>query len=117
MQVVLRMLCSERVHDSTALMTGVLAAGRHGAWAVSELMLVSAFKSRFKLPRLAALPPPAVSAVPEQFQEVRTPTPTPSVRQHRQTLHSLPTSALPLSLCDSFHCDFAGLDTESRASC
>lgn len=59
------------MHDSTSLMAGVLSAGRNGAWAVGELMLVSAFKNRFKLSRLAALTPPAVSTVPEQFQEVR----------------------------------------------
>jgi hypothetical protein len=66
------MLQGERVHDSTSLMTGLLAAGRHGAWAVGELMLLSAFKNRFSLGRLAALPPPAVSTVPQEFQEVRT---------------------------------------------
>lgn len=70
LQVLLHMLRSERVHDSTSLMTGVLAAGRHGAWAVGELMLLTAFRNRFQLLRLAALTPPPLSTVPEQFREV-----------------------------------------------
>jgi hypothetical protein len=71
MQVLLHMLQSGRTYDSTAFMAGVLAAGRRGAWAVGEMMLLAAFRGRFQLARLSALPPPELSDMPDAFHEVR----------------------------------------------